>query len=102
MRSDAFDHGSEHQGDRHHRREGDTMPPRDGLPCAGQVTGQCTYRDVEGERRGDPPGHDSSSPSRRCAFIGASAIAASTAAPPNTLPVTSITGVFRPSLSQIL
>lgn len=30
-------------------------PPRDGLRCTGQVTGQYEHGDIDEERRGDPP-----------------------------------------------
>jgi hypothetical protein len=65
-------------------------PPRDGLRCTGQVTGQYQHEtsltDAEVIH-----GHDRASPSWRCAFNGASAIAVSTSAPPDTSSVFTIT-----------
>src|ERR1700677_766563 len=80
----------EYGRDRHHRRNGDTHPPRDGLRYAGEVPGHYQHRDVDEERRGDlRPRQGQPKPGFRLhRRLGDRRI---NTAPPNTLSTTVIT-----------
>jgi hypothetical protein len=74
------------------------VPPRDGLRCAGQVTGQYQHRDVGEERRGDPRPREGQ-PEPVLGLHRRPGDRRINTAPPNTMPVTSSTGASSPSPS---